>query len=377
MGLLLVLSWVALLATSQEERANIFDFSGFAWIVIVFIGWAALSVTWAEHSGPVIETIQRVVQNALLFPIVFSAIRTRRQLMWLLGCFVIGAVVSAAYGIAVPTDPHATERLSGAVGNANEVAASLVAAAALAGALAAALRDQPALRLVAAIGVPLCAYSLVLTVSRGGLVAFGASLLAAIAIGGRWRGRVIVLALVAAIGCVTYFAFFAPAEARQRVTTIEGGTGRTDVWKVGWRMVENDPWRGVGAGNFSTSSIHYLLRPGSIKRDDFIVDTPKVAHNMYLEVLAEIGILGLVLFLAILGFSLVCIIRAIRAFKLAGDQTLEILSRALFVALVGILASDFFGSREFDKQLWLLLSLGPALLTMARTQVGRMRLRAP
>jgi O-antigen ligase len=221
--------------------------------------------------------------------------------------------------------------------------------------------------------VPLCAYSLFLTLSRGGLVALGASLLAAIVIAGRWRGRVIVLTLLALIGCVTYFAAFAPLEARQRVTTVQGGTGRTDVWTVGWRMVQNDPWRGVGAGNFANSSIHFLLQPGSIKRTDFIVDTPKVAHNMYLEVLAELGIPGLALFLAILGFSLLCIVRAARSFKRSGDVTLEILSRAIFVALVGILASDFFGSREYSKQLWLLLALGPALLAMARWRAEQLR----
>jgi O-antigen ligase len=157
------------------------------------------------------------------------------------------------------------------------------------------------------------------------------------------------------------------------VTTVQGGTGRTDVWTVGWRMVEHDPWRGVGAGNFANSSIHFLLRPGSIKRTDFIVDTPKVAHNMYLEVLAELGIPGLALFLAILGFSLLCIVRAARSFKRSGDVTLEILSRAIFVALVGILASDFFGSREYSKQLWLLLSLGPAILAMAQWRIGQLR----
>ena len=373
MGILLVLSWVGRLATSPEERANIFNHQAFAWVVIAFIAWAAFSISWAEQSSGVSDTIQRAVPNALLFPIVFSAIRTRRQLTWLLAAFVVGAVISAIYGLAVPTDPHATERLSGAGGNANETAASLVAAIALAGALAATLRNQPLLRLAAAIGVPLCAFSLFLTLSRGGLVALGASLLAAIAMGGRWRGRVIVLTMIALLGCVTYFAAFAPASARQRVTTIQGGTGRTDIWKVGWRMVERDPWRGVGAGNFANSSIHFLLQPGSIKRGDFIVDTPKVAHNMYLEVLAELGIPGLALFLAILGFSLTCVVRAVRCFKRSGDEALEILSRAIFVALVGILASDFFGSREYSKQLWLLLSLGPAILAMARWRLGQLR----
>jgi O-antigen ligase len=290
--------------------------------------------------------------------------------MWLLGCFVIGALISAVYGLIVPTDPHAPERLSGAAGNANQTAAALVAGAALAGALAATLRDQPLLRLAAAVGVPLCAFALFLTLSRGGLVALGTALLAAIVMGGRWRGTVLAVAVVAAVGCVTYFGVFAAPEARERVTTFKGGTGRTDVWTVGWRMVEAHPARGVGAGNFAGTSVHYLLRPGSIKRDDFIVDTPKAAHNMYLEVLAELGVVGLTLFLAIIGFSLTCLVRAVRSFNRAGNRQLEILSRAVFVALVGILAADFFGSREFAKELWLLMSLAPALLAMARAGQG-------
>ena len=63
-----------------------------------------------------------------------------------------------------------------------------------------------------------------------------------------------------------------------------------------------------------------------------------------------------------------CIVRAARSFKRSGDVTLEILSRAIFVALVGILASDFFGSREYSKQLWLLLSLGPAIVVLAEAR---------
>ena len=49
-----------------------------------------------------------------------------------------------------------------------------------------------------------------------------------------------------------------------------------------------------------------------IVRDDFIVDTPKVAHNTYLQILAELGIVGFALFLTILVFSLVCAFKAHR-----------------------------------------------------------------
>jgi O-antigen ligase len=130
-------------------------------------------------------------------------------------------------------------------------------------------------------------------------------------------------------------------------------------------MVEDHPFRGIGVGNFKTSSIHYLLEPGAIKRDEFIVDTPKVAHNMYLQVLAELGVVGLALFLAILAFSLSCGVQAARRFMQLGDTRMEIIARGLVVAMLGVLAADFFISGQFSKQLWLLLGLGPGLLAIS------------
>jgi O-antigen ligase len=136
---------------------------------------------------------------------------------------------------------------------------------------------------------------------------------------------------------------------------------------VGWRMVEDKPVIGVGSGNFPISSIHYLLvKPGAIERDEFILDHPKVAHNSYLQILAELGIVGLALFLSIIGFAIWCALKAAQWFGRAGDTQMEIVARAMVVALVGILAADFFITEQYGKQLWLLLGLGPALLGVAR-----------
>jgi O-antigen ligase len=164
-----------------------------------------------------------------------------------------------------------------------------------------------------------------------------------------------------------YFASFAGVDARDRITTVQGGSGRTDIWKIGWRMVEDKPVLGVGSGNFNVSSKHYLLiKPGAIERDEFIIDTPKVAHNSYLQVLAELGVVGLTLFLSIIGFSIACALRAARWFGRAGDIAMEVMARGSIIALVGILAADFFITEQYGKQLWLLLGLGPALYGVAR-----------
>jgi O-antigen ligase len=190
-------------------------------------------------------------------------------------------------------------------------------------------------------------------------------MIAAVVVAGRWRGPAIAVATGALATLFVFFAFFATSDQTARVTEFGGGSGRTDIWTIGWRMVKAQPVHGIGVGQFPLSSVHYLLAPGAIQRSDYIITTPKVAHNIYLQVLAETGIVGLVPFLLILGFSLRCALRAARKFQRAKDAGMELMSRAVFVGLIGILTADFFASEQFSKQLWLLLGLGPALLEIA------------
>ena len=100
---------------------------------------------------------------------------------------------------------------------------------------------------------------------------------------------------------VIYFAFFAPTDARERVTTTEeGGHGREDIWRVGWRMVEAHPVEASAPGTSRPRRSTTCCRARPAARSDFIVDTQKVAHNAYLQAWAEAGIIGLALFLAVI-----------------------------------------------------------------------------
>jgi O-antigen ligase len=194
------------------------------------------------------------------------------------------------------------------------------------------------------------------------------AMIAAVIVGGRWRAQVAVAGTLVVLSLVGFFAFAATPDQRDRVTQVGQGstTGRSDIWTVGWRMVQAHPVRGVGVGQFESSSVHYLIAPGTIRRSDLIVDQPKVAHNIYLHILAEMGVVGLSLFLLILGFALRCMLLAAREFGRRGDAAMDLISRSVFVGLIGILAADFFASEQFSKQLWLLLGIGPALLAIAQ-----------
>ena len=131
-------------------------------------------------------------------------------------------------------------------------------------------------------------------------------------------------------------------------------------------MASAEPVLGVGSGNFPVTSVHFLLRPGVIQRDDFIIGKPRVAHNIFLGVLAELGAVGLALFGAIMVACIGCAVAAARRFARARDGPMELLARASLVGLIGLLVASVFLSNQYGQQLWLLLGLGPGLLRIAR-----------
>ena len=320
-----------------------------------------------------ISAVVRYGPNALLVPIAFTAVRSEKHLRWVVMSIIAATSISAILGVAGPAaNPSAVDesRAQGLAGGANELAAALVVGIVLSLAIAGARRTGPGLRLWLIMGTGLSVLAVMLSLSRGGLVALAAAMVTAIIVGGRWRWRALAAAVTVVVVVVGYFAFFASLPARERVTQVSGGTGRTDIWTVGWRMVEDETFKGVGAGNFPTSSIHYLLQPGALTADEFIVSQPKVAHNTLLEILAETGVVGLALFLGVLLSVMWSLLRAAHIFERVGERDLELLSRALLVALVGYLVAGSFISANYSKLLWLLIALGPPVLVLAQRRAA-------
>jgi O-antigen ligase len=369
-GLLLALSWLATLTTRGGPGNSFFaDHPMASYALGLFLSWIALSVLWADRSHAVADTLLRLLPNLLLLPILYTGVRKREHAVWVVVAFVTGAVLSAAYGLVVtPSAALQDVGLAGVGVDPNELAAILVAGAVLALGLAGIART-PLKRLTAVEAAALCLGTMLLTLSRGGLVALAVVLVASLFFAGpRWRRVAVALVVVATSCVVLYFGSIASSGQRKAVTTIGSGTGRVDVWTVGWRMFTANPIHGVGAGNFSSSSVHYLLQPGAITRSDFIVERPRVALNMYLHVVAELGVVGLALFGSILLFCLGSAVKATRRFVRADDIEMELLSRVVVMAIVSILAADFFLSGQFSKQLWILLALGPCLLKISSTR---------
>ena len=366
-GLILFLSWFAAQATrSRGEARSLLASSPVTTMAVVgFVSWSAISVAWAESSGTAVGSTSRFLLDALLFPIVFGAIRRREHFQWIVAAFVIGGVMSAVIGLL----QSGGARLAGGIGDPDSEAALLAAALMLDVGLIATLPRGSALKSLAVLGALIMGLGLLDTGSRGGFVALAAALVAAVLFGGRWRRRAAGLMLVAAILTPVYLLELAPSVAVQHLSS-SSSTGRTDLWKVGLKMWEANPIVGVGSGNFEVASIHYVQDAGDITRADLIVDVPHVAHNTYLEIIDELGVPGLLMFLTIVIGSVSAALRAARIYERRGDTAFELMSRGVVLAVIALLTADFFITNYYEHLLWLLLALPPALLAVARSETG-------
>jgi O-antigen ligase len=373
LGLVLALSWLALVATRSDATTDLFSAHPVAAFgLITLVCWSALSTVWAGDAGDALSAASRLLLNAILYVIAYTAVDNRKAARRVIIAFVLGAVAAAAYGLVVsPASPDEAGRLASGTLDPNYLATVLVGGMFLSLGLAAGSKRGTGASLLGLLAAGFCLMSLFLTASRGGLIALIFAMLAAIAFGGRWRGFVAVIAVVLAAGGYIYFTALAPQSARDRITEVTQGEagkqeGRATIWKVGWRMFEANPVQGVGAGNFPKAALKYVVRPGQAPRSDRLISEPAVAHNTYLSVLAELGLVGGGLFFALILFSVGSVAVAAHRFRDLGDMQMEVLCRGLFAGVIGVLAADFFLTAESSKELWLLLGLGPAMLAIAK-----------
>jgi O-antigen ligase len=123
--------------------------------------------------------------------------------------------------------------------------------------------------------------ALALTRSRGSWAALAAALIMIFA--GR-RRRFAAAGLAAGLAAVSLLTVFTPAP---RLLQARGA-----YWEAAWQVVKRHPFLGSGAGTYDLAWAAY----GDIGRWDAALD----AHSLYVETIAELGVVGFVLVLGLL-----------------------------------------------------------------------------
>lgn len=101
------------------------------------------------------------------------------------------------------------------------------------------------------------------------------------------------------------------------------------VWKAGLEQAGESPLLGTGS---RTSSIY-----GRLFRNEALAGSntePEFIHNEYLQILADYGIIGLLLLVGVLGMHTIMGVRFVRAYAAFGSRTTTVLPKSDHLALV-------------------------------------------
>lgn len=137
---------------------------------------------------------------------------------------------------------------------------------------------------------------------------------------------------------------------------------RSRIIVAGFEMIRDYPLTGVGIGQFKPMSVkytpEYATRNGRPTRWD-----GHIAHNTYLNLAAELGIIGLLTFVSIIFSSWR---RARKLAKWGASQSPPVeaavqLGRAIEAGLVGYAFTAIFLTADYIKHAWILMFFGLAL----------------
>jgi O-antigen ligase len=374
-GLLLSAVWIVSVMTGDSAAtvAVLRRNRGLLWTFAALLTWLTLSALWAENVADVWADVWHWWAVAVLFLLVSTSLPTVRSVQMVMIGMLVGALAAVLIGLADGdltrlVTAAAGDRLKSGAGDPNVLAAGLVPASVIALSLMVTLR-RPVWSWSLLIAVVVLMVGLVASQSRGGFIA---AVVAALLSLGLFRRQGIAVggAMLAVGALVVMFAMF-PATWSRVTSYDDGGNGRTEIWTIAWRITKAHPVLGVGLNNFSVQAPRYVLQPGELKRVHIVVAKLPVVHNIYLQLLAENGIVGLALFLAIAARCLHSAWLAALGFDARGDPVGAVLSRAVLVGGISILIAGFFISAGVDTRLWILFALGLALRRISRTVTPR------
>jgi O-antigen ligase len=368
-GALLVLAWGAAVLTRRaplpllpQARPLLFS------TVVGFLLFGTVSMIWAADPSQTRTAVGRILLNAALLVVIYTAASTRAGFRTILYGYLLGSVVTSLYTMGSRSYNAATGRLAGVV-DTDYFAAAVIPAILIAGFVFVTASSTRTRWLAATVAlVDLAAF--VLTQSRGGIVGLAIALPVAVVFAGRARPRMLALALVLVAGGLGYYFAYKPAHVFQsgpRGGLATASSGRVDEWRVAFRVAEGHAVGGVGLGNYQTVEPRYSTQTVNLEFSRYIVTERLVAHNTYLQMAAELGLVGLSLLLIIVVLPLRLAARAVPRLERECDG-LEFPIRGLLAGTIGMLAAYIFLSAEFEKPLWIVLALLACAPTLIRDE---------
>jgi O-antigen ligase len=274
-------------------------------IMALFVMLAAVSYLWSLYPEGTLTQVLTYIQLLTMVWLIWEFSPRIREQTRLMQAYVFGTFVSGidTVYLFLSHQESVYQRYAGARLDANDL--GLMVALSIPVSYYLLIQNKGLMAWVYRLHLVLAGTTVLLTASRGATLASLVALAIIPLSHARLtrRQRVAVLVTVALLVCGALA--FAPASSWERLSTTPNEfaqgtlTGRTVIWKAGWELFREHPFLGIGANAFRIIVSRVLAEPIRLDRDVLTPAPP--AHNTFLSVLVEQGVIGLTLYCALLG----------------------------------------------------------------------------
>jgi len=343
LGIPLVVLWLLTLNGRKGLRKP----SRFSIAIFAFFVWNAVTLFWSVDTDSTAYELYRYVLTFGCITVIWDMIRTREDADAALQALVVGGYVVALQMMFNYLTGHQLDTYKGrftAGGfNPNEpgkIFAITIPVAWYLGILKE--KQSPLFRLINGVYPLFGLVGVMISASRGGLVACAPAVLFILfnmrkmPIFGK-----IVMALVV-IGALVLLSHVDLSFQLDRLSTMADSSsaedklnGRTVLWQAGWDCFAHNPFIGVGTGAF----------PAAVS-DNVVGFEGLPAHNTFLSIATETGVIGLLIFLTILTIVIKSVMRS--------DKPMRWMWISCLVCLLLSISSSAW---EIRPHPWLMLAL--------------------
>lgn len=385
---LVALLTAAWLARGVRRREVSVYASALVVAILSMVALAGLSVGYADDKTSALKEMLKWLELLLALVIVVDLVRTPTTARWVIGAMLLAGAAEAAYGALqfvtgsgpASFDLQGALRAFGHFDQPNPFAGYLTTMLPLAVFMCLSRANPVGYRWLSVGATGLLIVGIGLSQSRG---AWLGGLIAAVCLLLAWSGWTRRLLIPCALGAALALALAVsgalPASILDRLSQTIQYFGVFDVrtvevtsdnwavvermahWQAGWYMFLDHPWLGVGAGNYAQAYPNYYV--GSW------IEPLGHAHDYYINMLAELGVVGGGLLLLVLAIAFRQLGGTLVRTEAQADTFWRAVLAGVFGGLIVFCVHNLFDSlfvHSVNVQIGVLLGLGAVAVRQLR-----------
>jgi putative inorganic carbon (HCO3(-)) transporter len=372
LGIIILLYLIKLISQKAARERFIYglkDFftSAISISILILLGMMILSTSYALEKGLAISESVRFLTYVFIFFLIKYEFNAKKLVKNLLGCYIFTVTILSIFGIiqhftTIGLDKkfivkyasgYRVVKIAATMHNPNAYAAFLILTIFPLIMLTIYEKNKKIKSLYGIISI-LIFVNIIMTYSRNAQVGFciGAVVLCVI----------YSYKLIIAFGGVGIIALFMPSvfDRLKDLTNSAQNASRIKLWKTAIMMIKEHPILGVGNGNYISRYDEYVNKYKGLSYNAY---TRYPAHNSYLKIQSELGIVGISSFLTILIISL---LRVKKLFTITNDNFLKAFYMGAFASMIAFYFMNIFDNLFFVPKattyFWFLVATAESIL---------------